>query len=436
MKWILLAIASLSCAFSSCLCQSAHYCTSHTDCADCQQCSDGTCVDTADCQSTKRDAAASDTRASDTTASDTKAMDSKGIDSTVGIDRWLADRWLDDNRTADRTTQADIAPAADADSADTAPAFTELTWGRMTLPGNTATVFSIWGRSAHELYAATMTANRILKKTDGSWQPWAEVGDVLNNAYVYSIWGTADRIYLAAGTIRFLVHEEGVGFTHHSPTVSLDNPQYFQDVHGTDNNHIYTICVQLMDSALLRFDDSQLTVLARSMVHGTARFSAVHATAPDTAYVTSDNGKIFRYHNDTFYEEVLEKPAGWSNGDMVYVVFDDITSIEGELYAVASKSLVYHRQGGTWRIVHGPLEQGELHGISGLTTSRLEMFAVGTELGTGSQDMLYYNGTDWDYRDLHGNYSLYDIWQVSPDEWYIAGSVLGQMEGVILYGSR
>lgn len=293
----------------------------------------------------------------------------------------------------------------------------------MGLPANTRSVHAIWGRSATEVWAGT--GSGALLYLDGA-NGWTKVWQEPSNHGIASIDGTADRLFVASDS-RLHVF---VGDHTAMPTGYLI-PQVRQVRQMTvrGNEEAYVVASLNNGRGFYHYDGSQLRTIAEPT--DIAELEAV-AALPGQPVFVGGNGRIYRYEQSTLTPETIEWPMGWDMNDILLFRFEGFGQVDGRVYAVGDRHMVFERGGDrTWRVVYAPANaDDELLAIAG---SGAVGFAVG---GTSGGPIVRIEGKTIAPDPFAQNFDLAAVWAADANTWFASGWVANSFDGVILRGTR
>jgi hypothetical protein len=316
------------------------------------------------------------------------------------------------------------------DSGETGPdsgveGMPELTWGSMTLPANTNTVLSIWGRSSEELYAGTGNGKLLRYAPQVGW---VQVWESPSNFAIRAVGGTASRIFVADEG-NFYVFTLGFNPSQEHPI-----GRFIRDMHVVSDNEVLLVSDQTNGRGLYRWDGSMIRTLNEPT--DVSILSSVFVTGTNQTYV-GGNGKLYNYAANTLTPENVTWPAAWGTADIANFEFHSIGIIASQLFAAGSRNLIFRRElSGAWELMYAPFTAGgELHAIAGYPNGiDPEGYAVGD--ATSESSILRFYKLQWQPSSYQGNVDLHDLWTSNLDEYFAVGNVNNTFEGVILRGSR
>lgn len=299
-----------------------------------------------------------------------------------------------------------------------------LTFGMMQLPQGQVTITTIWGRSSSEIYAGTTNGNVLHFDPQ---QGWAVAWHEPNNFGIRRIRGTADRIFVASDTTLW-VHDGPLG---DAPT-SYGVGQLVEDMHVVRDDLVFLVAAQVNGRGVYRFDGAQVETLNDQLA--VAALYGVHVD-PGGEVIVSGNGKIFRFGQLTWTEDVIDWPPGFSAADIANFDLYDVTRVGDRLFVVGDEQhvLEYDEPSSQWRYAYEPANADQpLLAMAPL--SEEEAYAVGWPVAGGP--IVRYSGGDFSSAGHPGNHTLHDLWVASPDEVYFVGNVRSTFDPVILRGTR
>lgn len=303
-----------------------------------------------------------------------------------------------------------------------------LTWGEMTLPSNTGTVLSLWGRSEDEIYAGTFNGNLLSFSRSSGWSVvWHEP----NNFAIHAISGTATRIFVASETTLH-VHEGGIQAT---PSRSLPIGKWIYAIHVVSDTEVYVTSDQQNGRGVYKYDGQRIIDLAEPSTIST--LAGVYVDPSSGELFVGGNGAMFRYDVATLIPETVEWLPGWGQSEILAFTFRTIEAVGGELFAAGDRGLVFQRGGdGVWRGVFLPLvADGDIHVIRGFDRGPdTEAYAVAEDSTQGP--LLRYHQGQWEAGLMPDRLSLFGLWASGPDEYFAGGAVANTFDGVILRGAR
>jgi hypothetical protein len=305
---------------------------------------------------------------------------------------------------------------------------TPLSWGRMTLPANTETVRTIWGRSSNEIYAGT-TNGKVLRFDPSNG--WTKVWDEPSNFGIVTIWGTPTKIFVASDH-DLHVHNGTIG----TGVMSYSVGSQIYDMRGRSDTEVYIVSDQQNGRGLYAYDGSRINTIIEPTDVATLASLAIVANGP--VYVGA-NGGLYKYQSMVYSAENVMWPSGWSQNDILQFVFNGLAIVGNDAYAVGSRYEVFIRDPGlgTWRLLYNPLHIADAHAAAGLDNGAdTEMYVVGSDTSTFGSVVRLYQGNWTDSFPGTDQLDLWSIWPAGLNEYYAAGNEANMFVGVILKGTR
>jgi len=325
--------------------------------------------------------------------------------------------------------------------------------------GEEGRLYSVWGSSANDVYAAGYGANGnympLLYHYDESG--WSNASPSLPNGwtagFLYSVWGSSANDVYAVGygshpgsaSSPLIYHNGGSGWTASSPSLPIGwNDGLLFGVWGSSTSNIYAVGCG--------FSPSSTTPLPLIYYYGGSGWSNITPSLPSgwtsgqlegvwASSTTSDvyavgfgnNGTttlplLYHYDGSGWTGSSPSMLSGWTLGQLFGVWGSSASDVYTVGYGVhnADVPLMYHNDGSGWTNDNPSLpsgwSNGSLNGMWGSSGS--DIYAV----GDGDSDLVYhYDGNGWTSSSpsLPSGWT-YDywnsVWGSSASDVYAVGS--------------
>lgn len=330
----------------------------------------------------------------------------------------------------DGDVQADGGPTADAGAgADAGPAdageSARFRWSSLTLPNNTRTITSVWGRSPSEVYFGTFSG--AVLRFDGAGL--TEVWDAPNNAGIRNIDGTDARLFVASDRD---LHVFGGSPGQDAPqTVAVGSE--IGGLSVVDDELAFLVAERTSSRGLFRYDGT-VNLGAIAPMLEVASVNGVWAQTGPKVWVAS-NGRIPHFDGLGTSEDAVNWPQGWDNNDIAYFFLYDIVGLGAHRLGVGSGGGVLSDANGAWQFERLPSGDQDFEAVAAMPGGGVETaVAVGEEVGGA---LIHWRTPDgWIPDAYRERVTLFDVWAAGPDEVFAVGSVRGSFDGVLLRGVR
>lgn len=324
---------------------------------------------------------------------------------------------------ADAGLWLDAEALPDAEPSDSGPEDTgsfdsgvrPLRWGATPIPGS-RTAVSVWFKAPRLLVGTT---NGILLSSNNGG-PFENIWQDSANAGIRSVRGVGERLFVLTERYFTVLEADTEVYRMYVGDGLADQMVVSADL-------VYIVGERNFTKMVWRWDGAQ--VGSGEVLANVAGLYSVDSNGPEVW--AGGNGKIFHRDNLGWAEDLILWPVGFTPNQIANFEFQSIRSSNGQQFALGSQHMIFQNTTVGWRLVYGPSGGDVLHALAfGPPGSSVQAVAVGRPGSRGS--VVGWSSNEWRSLEVTGNYHLYDVIAVGPDQYVAVGTVGSTFDSVVL----